>query len=196
MIQRLFVIAHYARDGNARVLPHPKALKRLAERIEFISEEIAGYNSHPVLGWKESLGRDPNVGVLFDGLPAVLASYSGHLRFIAKRLGDLGKTKPSHAKLFKTYFVEYAKRITGGEHYEEIACLFTAAEAALGSAKTTEPSTLRMLVKRYRRSPFNPGRKEYQSRDVRADRESGLSEVPKRLTFEQRLGEQHRLPKP
>jgi len=185
VIRLLSVITQSESDPDRRLLPNPKTLKHAAKRIQRMGEEIATYNSHPILGLDGSLGLDPNLKALFDGMPIVLASYSDHLRVLAERLAKLGKTKPSRQKLLTVYWLDYAKRLTGDEHYDEIACLLTAARAARGSTETTEPSALRMSLARYRSSMFDLNFTQSPQQNITADSKS--NEAPKRLTFGQRL---------
>jgi hypothetical protein len=130
-----------------RMLPDSKALNRAAARIQRTREDIDAYNVHPIVGLRLAI-FDPSQKALFEVLPLALASYSHHLQFCARRLAELGKTKPTGRKLLTLNLLDYVRRQTGDYHYDEIALLITAAEAALGSTKTTEPSALKMLVRR------------------------------------------------
>lgn len=182
----LSVMAHCECDPSIRLLPKPKPLKHAADQIQRIGEEIAVYNSHPILGLEGALGLDPNLKTLFDVLPMALTSYSDHLSLQAERLAKLGKTKPSREKLLVVHFLEYAKRLSGDEHYDEIALLLTAVGATLGRTETTEPSALRMLLTRYRSSMFNLKSKE-SGQNIGAYFEGNSNGSPKRLTFGQRI---------
>ena len=150
VVSLLRVITTFGSRQNERLFPIPKDLRQLAARVESVANDIAEHNRDRILGLQASPGLDPNLKSLFGILPSVLSSFSDHLRFQSGRLAEVGKTKPSRKKLLIVHLLDYAKRITGDEHYNEIALLLTAAEAAYGNTKTIEPTALKAQLERYR----------------------------------------------
>jgi hypothetical protein len=147
VVPLLHVMVNRPAGRRDRILPNSKDLKRVAARIQRTGEEIADYNAHSILAPKSAI-YDPSQKALFEALPLALASYSDHLQFCARRLAELGKTKPRGKKLLTLNLLDYVWRQTGDYHYHEIALLITAAEAAQGSTKTIEPSALKMQMER------------------------------------------------
>jgi hypothetical protein len=172
----------------------PKDLRRVAVHIERVTKDIADFNSSPMVGLEWSLAPYPKLkaiyGPFFSALPQILGAYSAHLEVLAWRLAEFGKTKPSEKKTLSLGLLTDAEQVTGDAHYDEIACLITAAAAAIGSTEVVEPSALRMLLKRYRESITKPRSTASLPKDLRQqveDRLEKIANAPKRLTFGERL---------
>jgi hypothetical protein len=171
----------------------------VAAQIENIRKDIAGLNSSPIVGLEWSLAPHPELKAVYGGpftaLPNLLGDYSVHLKVLAWRLAEFGKTKPSTKKMFAVQLLEYVAQVTGGEHYDEIACLITAAAATMGHTEVVEPSALRMQLKRHRKSMTEPRSTASLPKDLRAQVENRLEKIanaPKRLTFGERLARELR----
>jgi hypothetical protein len=172
----------------------PKDLRRVAAQIENIRKDIANLNSSPIVGLEWSLAPYPELKAAYRGpfsaLPNLLGDYSVHLKVLAWRLAEYGKTKPSTKKMFTMALLEYVAQVTGDEHYDEIACLITAAAATMGRTEVVEPSALRMQLKRHRKSITEPRFTQSMPKNLRREVENRLGKVanaPKRLTLGERL---------
>ena len=134
-------------------LPRPEHLRAAAARVYHAAEEISAFNRNGNLTvLKQYPALEDAYGHMFALLPGALRAYSQYLQVEAFQIGRVGKTKMSTRKLFLILMLEHVNRTSARHHYNEIACLMTAADALRGSNNVTEPAALKMLLKRYRAS--------------------------------------------
>ena len=176
-----------------RDLPRPEHLRATAARIYGIAEEVSAFNRNANLRLlRQYPVLEGSYRHMFALLPGALRAYSHYLQVEAFRMGRVGKAKMSTRKLFVVEMLEHVKRTSGREHYNEIACLLTAADALRGSKDVTEPGTLKMLLTRYRRSmngsvSLRSLPKAIRDAFLRAAKLASETK-PKRPTFGQRIG--------
>lgn len=159
LVAFLTVIAGVDRSESIYpLLPRPEDLKAMVARAQRLADQIAIFNSNPFLDPKRSLlMKVPEpYGSVFEWLPGALRIYTAYLGVQASLIGQIGKTKPKASKWLIILMLEHVKKATGRPHFDLVARLLTAADAAHGRRGVVEASTLEKRWKRHRKWMTNP----------------------------------------